>query len=377
MSKVIIVEVEKVEKYPPVLSIINYLASSQHQVVLCTTNASSEITDLCSQKGIALYSIRDRGVFNGKWKRLFHKVLGYPKIHFQLWKFIKQEYDKNSFIWVCSVVSLKYLGNKLYGRNYILHLFELAENLSVFTNIKYPKVDLKMFCMKSHNVVECEYNRAHITKVWFSLDKLPIILPNKLLLLEEPNYSGMVPSSIINLLERLKYKKIILYQGIISPERPLSRFIDAVQELADDYVFLIMGHSSDFYPESEHLFFCPYLPAPYHLYVTQKAYIGIMCYVASSSGYSYTSPLNTIYCAPNKLFEYSRYGIPMIGNKIPGLEYTIEANRIGVCTELDKDSIISAIRNVSENYEEYSRNSTVFYQSVDVGEIIESALKEQ
>ena len=50
------------------------------------------------------------------------------------------------------------------------------------------------------------------------------------------------------------------------------------------------------------------------------ASIGVLSYFPRSGSIGRT--LNPLYCAPNKIFEYSKYGIPMISNDVPALRYS-------------------------------------------------------
>ena len=117
----------------------------------------------------------------------------------------------------------------------------------------------------------------------------------------------------------------------------------------------------------------PYIVAPYHLEVTSHAFVGILIYTPVYG--TFTSPLNSIYCAPNKLYEFSQFGIPMIGNDIPGLRYTIEYNHMGVCVQkMNTESFSQAIKNIADNYEKYSENAITFYKADDKFSIVKKAL---
>lgn len=86
--------------------------------------------------------------------------------------------------------------------------------------------------------------------------------------------------------------------------------------------------------------------------------------------------LDCAYCAPNKKWEFSGFGIPMICNEIPGLEYTVKANKCGVCTDTDDpSSIVNAIKSIDDNYEEYSANAKIMYNSVNLIELVNQVLE--
>lgn len=57
----------------------------------------------------------------------------------------------------------------------------------------------------------------------------------------------------------------------------------------------------------------------------------------------------------------------MICNEIPGLEYTVGANKCGVCADTnDPESIVNAIKVIDANYQEYSANARKMYDSIDL-----------
>src|SRR5690606_36887593 len=102
--------------------------------------------------------------------------------------------------------------------------------------------------------------------------------------------------------------KVILYQGLISRERDLTYILQAINELNEEFVPIIMG--KDYGMIDKYKKICPrivhisYIPSPQHLYITSIARLGILMYDPIS--------LNQIFCAPNKTFEYAGYGVPMI-----------------------------------------------------------------
>ena len=91
---------------------------------------------------------------------------------------------------------------------------------------------------------------------------------------------------------------------------------------------------------------------------------------------NHISVLNPIYCAPNKVYEYAMFGVPMLGNEIPGLNSSLENNGIGVCHKGDSaDDIVRAILNIESNYKELSDNCRKFYQSDNIQDTINTILR--
>ena len=226
-------------------------------------------------------------------------------------------------------------------------------------------------------VVVPEYNRAHITKTWWKLKELPFVLPNK-----PYNREFIEKNAEINdiyarkIIEGIRNKKIILYQGVMSPERPLNVFIDAVDEYNGEYAFVVMSGGENIYKDnpSPNYYFIPFVAPPEHLQITSHAHIGVLSYVPTeTTGYS---PLNSLYCAPNKTFEYSMFGIPMLGNDIPGLRFLFETRNCGVCFKsFTKSEVCNAIEVIEENYEELSNKSFDYYDSCDYREILSKIIE--
>lgn len=210
------------------------------------------------------------------------------------------------------------------------------------------------------NVV-CEENRAWFAKCNFNLKELPFVLPNKMW---KKFNEGTLE---IPLLDLVKGKKVVLYQGILSEERPIDHLCDVVSQMPD-YCLLLLGQESTYSRELlkryPNVFYHPFITPPHHLAITKLAYIGIVVYDGNNS-------LNCAYCAPNKIWEYSMFNIPMLFNNIPGLKNTIGAYNAGESISItDKESIKHAIQKISDNYETYRKGAERFYNSCHIDTII-------
>lgn len=292
--------------------------------------------------------------------RDYCKIKHWSLFRMRFWSLIK---DRNPLIYIGSGDTAICLGKKLFNYQYFLHLRELYVEHPLYMKL------LKEYAHNSVKNITPEINRAYIYRVLWKLSETPYVIPNKPYF--HPRNRNIELSGIDNnQISNLK-PKIILYQGEIGhSERDLTGLAKAINEL-DNYTLVLMGRDYNYVdklqkinPSIVHI---PFLTPPKHLIITSHAHIGIVTY-------SYLS-LNTIYCAPNKIWEYSGFGIPMLGNRIPGLQNTVGNFILGSLVEMDNSkSIIKGINNIEENYETYSKNSLNFYDSVDISNLVKKLI---
>ncbi len=364
--KLILIHIGAIHRYPPALSVLQSLHDLGHEVVLCTTDMNVETIEMCKNLGIQFVNIEiDYDVPTN----LFMKFIRLFKIKKIVWELIDKLYDDNSLIWIFSNETIKHMGKRIYEKRYIVHLFELCDYIPYTHKLPFLKINAEELCNNAQDVVVCEYNRAYITMANWNLKKLPVVLPNKPYetVSLEKNSCISYSEDVKALLKKLEDKKIIIYQGLVSEERPLDEFIAAVDRLGEEYAFVIMSDRSNMYKDvkSKNCYLIPYIPPPYHLEVTSHAYIGVMVYVPTNKQLG--SPLNAIYCAPNKLYEYSMFGIPMLGNDIPGLTTIFDKYGCGECVkEIKADEIYNTILKIEKEHENLSAKSRLFYESTDI-----------
>ncbi len=254
-------------------------------------------------------------------------------------------------LWVIHEQTAFEFRNGLLGKRYLFSMYELNDHRRDFLE------RIKPIVMNAQEVFVPEYNRACILRTWLSLKITPTVVPNKPF--GHPRKRN-IPNSYSDLFEG---KKIILYQGYIIRSRNIDKVCEAVKDMPD-YRIVLMGKGDNTYinelkqkyPQIIHISF---IAPPEHLYVTSWAHIAIVKYDFVW--------LNAIFCAPNKTWEYTGFGIPVLCHDIPGLRYTIGQYKAGVCTDMDDtESVKAAIEEIDSNYEEYSQNARTFYDSYDI-----------
>lgn len=347
----------KVCSLPPFMAILDSLsATNEYDITVISSDYEPEIDKLYEAKGINFihYYKHDKSpnlllrVYNKIRRELiFRKRVSYDLKHLT--------YD---YLWIIHELTAVKIARSLKNRKYILSTYELRDD-----NIALLKKTQKITQHAKVNVV-CEYNRGQIMRCWLKLLHSPIVLPNKPY--NHPRSRNIPNPYFIN----NSKDKVILYQGIIARERNIDVLCDVISEL-DGYRLVLMGGKSPYLDEIlakyKKVEYIGYVRAPSHLMVTSHADIGIVTY-------SYDC-LDTIYCAPNKIWEYSGFGIPMIGNEVPGLVSTIGKSKSGICVNTDERSEIrNAIKEIERNYVELSKNSRNFYESCNISDIIKNIL---
>lgn len=376
MNKIIVVYLGNLNSVPPVRSLLSSLSLIKTiETHLVITKDGIENNDPLNESLCVHY-------IDEEYRKdipITSKVFRTDRLRKKLWKAIDLIYDDESLLWIISDVCVKNLGKQLLQYNYVLQLFELIEHAYLIPKYQLGSVHIDRFAKAAIQIIVPEYNRAHITKAWWGLDRLPFVLPNKPFyndISTERNLEITHSKEASRVLSLISDKKIILYQGIIHKERPLENFVKAVEKLGDEYAFVVMSSGEDPYKSmgSKNYFFIPFVPAPYHLEITSRAYIGVLSYVPVKTTYSI---LNAVYCAPNKTFEYSRFGVPMISNDVPGLDYLFAKDNCGRIVDLDNvDSICEAISYISTHYDYFSENARKYYESVDYEKKVKELLDE-
>lgn len=276
--------------------------------------------------------------------------LYYPiEFHNETIRLIKT--TQKDLLWIIHERTLIEFGESIQKEDYIVSFYELND-----TDKKFVE-KTKKYVINAKELITAEYNRSCIMRVWYRLNYTPTVISNK------PYYHPRTRNIDCEYASLFKDKKVILYQGHIQRVRNVNALCDAVENM-EGHLLVLMGDGDDEYVnylkgKYKNVLFVDFIAPPHHLDVTSWAHIGIV-------KYDFTF-VNHLYCAPNKIWEYSGFDMPMIGNKLPGLQNTFERYQAGLCIDTeDPDEIKKAITTIDTDYEVYSRNARSFYESFDV-----------
>lgn len=368
--KILVVHNAELSHFPPVLNLLQCLSNLSHKTILLSKDNDGIVKDLRLEefKFVPIDSAEGCGKIKKVYKYIKRKT------------YIKRRVDELmtecDIIWTTTDGTVRELGNVLLKYKHVMQLMELIEYMPRFPGISFLHFDIQKFAQKAYKVVVPEYNRAHIQKTWWRLERTPIVLPNKSYKLPDLSQIPDEIKGVIDTMEKEK-RKILLYQGVFFKDRDLDIIAEATSALNDKYRLYIMGRDTDYskdllrrYPDIVKI---PFLNPPKHLYITAHAQVGLMPYVAKKA--FYFSILNALYCAPNKIFEYAGCGLPMLGSHVPGIELPFSQHNIGRCYDNSVESIIKELEYIDENYDEMHMNCLRYFNSVSLDDIIMEILK--
>lgn len=379
-SKIVIVHYGNVTLCPPVLNLVECLINNEYRVYLIAGDVE-HIPEFVKEN--QFFDCYDLGSFKTS-ASLINKI----KVRRKLWKNMRDVFVENmksgDIVWTTNDMAVLYLNKLLipYKDSHVLQLMELIDYCPVFYRFPILKFPIDKYARNAWKTVVPEENRAYIQTIQWSLKRMPYVLPNKPYYLE-PGIETDEVKAALKVLNDEK-RKIILYLGVFSPDRDMKSFIQAVDELGDEYCLVAIGRKAEVMKEEadylikqyDNFKYLGFFNPPQHLHFLKRAHIGLAPYKPSNV-IKNASPLNALYCAPNKIYEYAGYGVPIIGTDVMGLKYPFEKYDIGVCCkELSPASIVDAVKTIESNYETMSDNCLKFYKSLDIDSIVETIIME-
>ena len=379
-NKIVIFIYEDVMYYPPVLNLMECLLNNQYKVKLVgegTAKLPAIIRESPLFESVEIGTTTSRDIIS----RLRKRSIKTKQFRAELAKV-----GDGDIVWTVNPLVVRTLGKDLfkYSDRHVMELMELTDTFPLYYGAKHLKYPVDEIGRKAWKMVVPEQNRAYIQKVGWKLSKLPYVLPNK------PYYteSGEITDEMKPVIEQMKQetKKIVIYLGVLDPDRDLESFAKAIETVKDEYTFYLFGPFR-FNDKEEFKRFCDkyecvnymgFFNPPYHLRFLEYADIALLPYHPGSvEGIKGFSMFNALYCAPNKIYEYAGKNIPMIGTDVPGLRTPFEKYNIGVCCrDLRPETIVEMVRYVDANHAEMKKNLQVFYDSTDIDKIVDQIVNE-
>lgn len=352
------------EILPPIIPRILYFAKQNIKVSLICSGISQPNRILFEEKGVSVYETAHKNLLLGHNSR----IMDWSGFRRGCKKILRSKANKTDLLYICSADTALCLNGVFQKYKYVMQSNELYDRFPIYKNT------LKRYAINAEAFVVPEYSRANICAYWYGLKQMPFVIPNIPYIVSDGQNQAVTDECAARIVDRLADKKIVLYQGhIMSGDRSLSSVAEALKLINDlDYVLVLMGANYNgsaeeikkIYPNTEYI---PFVKPPRHLEITSHAHIAVLSYDRVS--------LNNLFCAPNKIYEYSCFGVPMIGNDIPGLKYMVELNGMGVCAEYENAaSVAEAIKKIDADYQYYSSNSKQFFKKSDLDALLDELL---
>jgi len=343
-----------IKQWPPLISLIRGLLQLGHEVDHYSYYCSREALANATSENLRVFTCSDKNYpgnanvvirANATWKSK-RGLKNFLRIS-------KQDYD---FVWLGEWDYPDIL--KLLRRNNI--------NCPIIYQLHEYNPKRFQYCPLVDHVVVPEENRAWMTYFNGHSKKVPIVLPNSPY--DHPrDCTGQLDPTLREL--RRVGRRIVLYQGHMDlKKRCLLEMIRAIALTPEEFVLAILPAklTNDLQQKmeaealklgvSERLFFLKSQLAPRHLEVIGQADIGIGLYRPTS--------LNQVYCAPNRLYEFTGFGIPVILPDFPGIaQLSSRYQGIRTCDPDNPSSIADAISGLShkKTYSDACQSARTFF----------------
>lgn len=366
MEKILVILKGSLSKMPPVLSICLDLADLGYNVSVFTQSSSEYIENIFKQKHIKInYYKENKFLLKIPFISKIYRWLDFKR---QTLKYTKR--NKSDYLFIASADTALALGKTIFNHKYFLQVHEL------YDTVPFYKKHLKPYMQNALKVIVPQEMRAKIFRDWYNLKETPVVLPNKPYFHPQSKNIEITDNAVKEAFNKIpKGSKIIFYQGIINYERDLRPIAAAIQQLGLPWCLAVQAPISDniYYKDlfsKFGVYKIPYVKAPKHLEITSYMHIGLVFYNHIS--------MNNEYCAPNKIYEYSGFGMPMLANDVAGLKDTVGKYQAGLCLNLDNtnvEQIKDALFKIDKDYETYSQNAKRFYVSIDRRKILAEVFK--
>lgn len=348
MKKIVFVVGDNISVIPPVYSTMLRLVELGYEITLITKGINNFWENELRKRGIKYFLIKSNFIKQKRINQILFRLL----FQFQLKK-ILQKIENFDLLWIDGARTLISLRPSFLKR--YKFAFQILELYDTHTKIRNK---LKWYFQNSDYTFVPEFTRANIFKMWYKLEKLPTVIvnsPYEIPIQNTLSSFGPKTSQIIKLIE--EKRKIILYQGSLGAERNIDNIARFVDTLAEEFILVIMGPKrgvNSCLSISPKVFYIGEFAAPEHLLITRHAFIGVLGYLGVH--------MNNLFCAPNKLYEYAKFGIPMLGNDIPGLYYPFKLYGAGETSNFnDISEIKTAFYKLTNNYDNYSAGALKLY----------------
>lgn len=381
-NKIVLVNVGSIFNLPPTINLIKCLIANSYKCHIISENVQ-KLTDNILKNDLVTFSEIRLKEGRDMITRINRRIAMKKQYRFYVENIMKED----DILWTTTDATVRVLGDCVLKYKHVMQVMELAKTTPLYNGAKYLTYPIDRIARKAWKIVVPELNRAYFQKIWWKLDQVPVVLPNK----PYDINIGSLSREATEALQQLKNekKKVIIYLGVFAFDRDLNTFAEAIKSISDEYSLYLLGRVAIFgsYNENKKVLddllkkypFVHYLgfyPAPMHLAFLKYAHIGLLPYYVNPEK-SFPIQLNILYCAPNKIYEYAAFGVPMIGTDVLGLRIPFEKYNIGICCpNFNVCEIKNAIIEIESKHAQMSDNCKSFFDTVDLDSIVNGIINE-
>ena len=145
---------------------------------------------------------------------------------------------------------------------------------------------------------------------------------------------------------------VFIYLGFLGQGRGIEILLNAFNENNIKSHLVFMGYGDleseiiSFVKKTNNIHLHAQVPHEKVVNIVKSADFG-MCIIENIS-------LSDYYCLPNKLFEYTFAGLPVLASNFPDILDLVSRHGLGICTDVSELSVITAVKKIEENNVAYN-----------------------
>lgn len=255
------------------------------------------------------------------------------------------------------IISKKYCNSIIYDAH---ELFVPMDGYKLDLHQRIFYLFEKSIINKVDLLIGTNKERVDIMKRHYKLTKAPIIIRN---ISQLQIYENDITSNISRDLDEFFEQDgiTLVYAGCVSKDRRIDTLLSSALKYSNKFKVLIVGDGNqlkelkEFSLNNKELLVAFTGSVPYSAlgYVLSRCDIGYINYP--------TDIPNNIYCASNKIYEYTSVGLPILANNNPTVKAILEENRIGISTDDFDEGLLYVVANIDllkQSCIAFSRNNS-------------------
>lgn len=226
-------------------------------------------------------------------------------------------------------------------------------------------------------IIAANDERARIMKEYYDLPVIPTVVRNiPDIEISNDLYSKLQLEDKFEILKNSN-ASIYVYQGVITPIRQIDKLVGEVAKIENSLVLIVGGGSESYIEKLKNGFYSVGLENVHFLGKVDLKTLYSILNISDFGLISYSDAnLNNKYCAPNKLYEYAQFNLPMITTGQEIFQATFSKYKIGLVYNGHKSDFltdllkVSSNQNISNEFEKFNKAYNQRSESIKLNEVI-------